>query len=207
MKAPAVPVYSCATAGPMGEDVESIRRLAVEQWVSPVAFRSTVEAMYEDGVRVFVEVGAKGNLTGFVEDTLRGRPQFAVAANVARRAGVTQLNHLVAALYAQGVPLRADHLYARRRPSRTDLASDYQPPKVGPALAVGFPEMRLSDASSSSTAPRAGRRNPVEAFGPNGHRVLQAAAYSATRTASRPRTGTRTGIPRRTRSRPPTAQR
>ncbi len=37
-----------------------------------------------DGVRVFVEVGARGNLTGFVEDTLRGRPHFAVAPSLPR---------------------------------------------------------------------------------------------------------------------------
>ncbi len=125
---------------------ETIRRLAVEQWVSTVAFRSTVEAMYADGVRLFVEVGARGNLTGFVEDTLRGRPHFAVAANVARRSGISQVNHLVAALYAQGVAIRPDHLYARRRPQNIDLASDFQPPRPGPPLAIGFPEMTLSKA-------------------------------------------------------------
>ena len=146
LKAPTVPVYSCAVAGPMGENIETIRRLAVEQWVSPVAFRSTVEAMHADGVRLFVEVGARGNLTGFVEDTLRGRPHFAVAANVARRTGITQLNHLVAALYAQGVSIRPDHLYARRRPQQIDLATDFQSPRPGVPLAIGFPEMMLSEA-------------------------------------------------------------
>jgi acyl transferase domain-containing protein len=143
---PEIPLYSCATAGRMGEDVETIRRLAVEQWVSPVAFRSTIEAMHSGGVRLFVDVGARGNLTAFVEDTLRGRHHFAAAANVPRRSGLTQLNHLVAALYAQGVPIRPDHLYARRRPRRIDLSTDLPPPRPGLALALGFPEMSLSDA-------------------------------------------------------------
>jgi acyl transferase domain-containing protein/phosphopantetheinyl transferase len=145
MMKPSVPIYSCAVAGRMGEDVDAIRRLAVEQWVSPVAFRATIEAMHADGIRLFVEVGARGNLTGFVEDTLRGLPHFAIAANVPRRSGLTQLNHLVAALYAQGIALSSDHLYARRRPIRIDLAADYQPPDRGRPLAVGFPEMRLSE--------------------------------------------------------------
>ena len=52
------------------------------QWTRPVAFRDTIEAMYRDGLRVFVDVGARGNLCGFVEDILRGRPAFAVAANL-----------------------------------------------------------------------------------------------------------------------------
>ena len=144
MKPPAVPVYSCATAARMGTGVEDVRRLAVDQWVKPVAFRSTVEAMYEEGVRLFVDVGARGNLAGFVEDTLRGRPHYAVAANLPRRSGLTQLNHLVASLYAQGVDLDPAHLYARRRPVRIDLSQDFLPAEEGPPLAVGFPEMRLS---------------------------------------------------------------
>ena len=144
MRTPRVPVYSCASADVMGEDVEEIRRLAVEQWVRPVAFRSTIETMHRDGFRVFVEVGARGNLSSFVEDTLRGKPHFAVAANMPRRAGVTQLNHLAASLYAQGVSLRPDVLYVRRRPQRIDLSVDRQPSRVERMLEVGFPEMRLS---------------------------------------------------------------
>ena len=141
---PRVPIYSCAIAGRMADRVEAIRRLAIEQWALPVAFRSTIEAMHADGIRVFVEVGARGNLTGFVEDILRGRPHFAVAANLPRRSGLTQLNHLVASLYAQGVVIRPDHLYARRRPARIDLDRDLPAPLAGSALKVGFPEMRLS---------------------------------------------------------------
>ena len=51
---------------------KSIREIAVEQWAAPVAFRQTVEAMHNDGVRTFVEIGARGNLTAFVDDILRG---------------------------------------------------------------------------------------------------------------------------------------
>jgi acyl transferase domain-containing protein len=145
-RTPEIPVYSCATARVLPRDVESVRGLAVEQWVRPVAFRSTVQAMYDDGVRIFLELGVRGHLTGYVEDTLRGRPHFAIPANLPRRAGVTQLNHVVAALYAHGVSVRPEILYARRSPRRVDLARDFEAPKPAPALAVGFPEMRLSEA-------------------------------------------------------------
>jgi acyl transferase domain-containing protein/phosphopantetheinyl transferase len=141
---PKRPLYSCALAGRMPDDPEAIRRLAVEQWARPVAFRETIERMYDDGVRLFVEVGARGNLTGFVEDILRGRPAFAVAANLPRRSGLTQLNHLVAALFAQGIALRPDFLYARRRPVRVDLAGPPRRKATPFALKVGFPAMRLS---------------------------------------------------------------
>ena len=54
----------------------------VEHWTSPVRFRETIDALYEDGARVFVEVGPRGNMTAFIDDILRGRPHCAVASNV-----------------------------------------------------------------------------------------------------------------------------
>ncbi len=107
-------------AGGCPSDPDAIRELAVAQWTQTVAFRETIEAMHADGLRLFVDVGARGNLAGFVEDTLRGKPSFAVAANLPRRAGLTQLNHLVAATFAHGASLKTDYLYARRRPRAID---------------------------------------------------------------------------------------
>ena len=146
LAAPRIPLYSCSIARRMPDDPEAIRRIAAGQWTRPVAFRETVEAMHDDGIRVFVDVGARGSLAGFVDDILRGRPAFAAAAHVPRRSGINQLNHLVAALFAQHVPLRADHLYQRRRPALLDLGAPIPTPLPGPILPLGFPEMRPSDA-------------------------------------------------------------
>jgi malonyl CoA-acyl carrier protein transacylase/phosphopantetheinyl transferase len=141
--APTIPLYSCCSAGRVPDDPAEVRRLALAQWTRPVEFRRTVEALHADGLRVFIDVGARGNLAGFVEDTLRGKPAFAVAANLPRRPGLTQLNHLVASLFAQGVPLTPDIMFARRRPVLVDL--DESPPRpAGMELKIGFPEMTLS---------------------------------------------------------------
>jgi malonyl CoA-acyl carrier protein transacylase len=162
LQAPRVPIYSCSTAGRMGESAEELRRAAVAQWTRVVSFRDTIEAMYRDGSRVFVDVGARGNLCGYVEDILRGRPAFAVAANLPRRSGTEQLNHLVASLYAHGLMLDPSYLYARRRPQRIDLDSAPEPTRFVPGLELGFPEMKLSDGlvarlrQRSSTATQEG---------------------------------------------------
>jgi acyl transferase domain-containing protein/phosphopantetheinyl transferase (holo-ACP synthase) len=106
---PKTRVYSCSNGERMPDEPEAIRRL---------------------GLRVFVDVGARGNLCGYVDDALRGKPVFAVAANLARRSGTKQLNHLVASLFAQGMPIDAAYLYARRRPQRIDLAGEPAPPQT-----------------------------------------------------------------------------
>jgi acyl transferase domain-containing protein/phosphopantetheinyl transferase len=145
LSAPRVPIYSCASGRRMPEDPCAIRALAVDQWTRTVSFRETIEAMYADGLRLFVDVGARGNLAGFVEDILRGKPAFAVAANLPRRSGLAQLNHLVAATFAQGAQLQVDYLYARRRPRVVDWNAPEPSARTTVELAIGFPELEFSD--------------------------------------------------------------
>ena len=108
------PVYSCTSVGPYPDGIEAIKELFVQHWIRPVRFRDTVEKMHQDGVRVFVEVGPRGNLTAFVDDILRSEPHLAINSNVPRRSGISQLNHLVGLLAAQRVEINLDYLYARR---------------------------------------------------------------------------------------------
>jgi len=140
-------IYSCSSSELMPSDPAAIRRLAASQWTRPVAFRETIEAMHRDGFRVFVDVGARGNLSGYVDDILRNKPAFAVAAHLPRRSGTSQLNHLVASLFAQGIRIDPTYLYARRRPSRINLNAKPTTAKPAVGLALGFPEMRLSEGT------------------------------------------------------------
>jgi acyl transferase domain-containing protein/phosphopantetheinyl transferase len=159
ISAPKVPIYSCTTVSLYPSDLAEIRELFVSHWVRPVRFRETIEKMYADGVRVFVEVGPRGNLTAFVDDILRGAPHFAVPSNVPRRSGITQLNHLCAQLAAQGIPMRLDFLYARRTPRRLswDTQEAPAPPKAGASmkLILGVPQLRVSPRKPRPEQPAA----------------------------------------------------
>lgn len=156
MAAPAVEVYSCATATPYPDNAQECRDLAVAQWTRPVRFRGTIEAMYEAGARVFVEVGPRGNLTGFVENTLRGRAAVAVATNTRERSGLTQLNHAIGLLRAHGVPVNADFLYARRAPHRLTLNRSGRPEATGRVgdvkLSLRLPRLRLPSSPFAGAA-------------------------------------------------------
>ncbi len=147
--APAVETWSCTIMSPFPRDADAIRKLAVEHWERPVEFTKTIEAMYAAGVRLFVEVGPRGNLTAFVDDILRGRPYLALPANVQRRSGITQLNHLVGVLAAQGIPMRLDYLYARRGPKELPIDSPREVeiekrPSAPIKLNTGWPPMIIS---------------------------------------------------------------
>lgn len=99
---PKVSAYSCATVMPFPTEPDAIRTLLVGQWTQPVRFRETVERLYADGIRTFVEVGPGGQLTGFVRDILRGRDALAVATNMENRNTITQLRCFLAQMFVRG---------------------------------------------------------------------------------------------------------
>jgi malonyl CoA-acyl carrier protein transacylase len=108
---PHTPVYCCSTGEEFPSNADAIRDLAVNHWVSPVEFTKMVDAMYADGVRMFVEAGPRGNLSAFTEDILRGRQFAAIPANVPRKSGPTQINHLIGQLAVHQVPVNLNHLF------------------------------------------------------------------------------------------------
>jgi malonyl CoA-acyl carrier protein transacylase len=158
--APHTPVYSCSTGRRFPDDPERIRELAVNHWVSPVAFAGMIEAMYADGVRLFVEAGPRGNLSAFVEDVLRGRPFAAIPANVPRKSGPTQLNHLVAQLVAHHVPLNLGHLYAGRVDGDMEWEQGEQPATLLPSPLVGEGPQPPDSFTPHPNPPPPGGREP-----------------------------------------------
>jgi malonyl CoA-acyl carrier protein transacylase/phosphopantetheinyl transferase len=107
---PRLPVYSCTTARLFPSRPEEMRELALDHWRSPVEFTALVRQLHRDGVRVFVEVGPRNNLTSFVDDILRTEPHLAAASNVPHRSAFVQLCHLAAELVAHHVPVRLEAL-------------------------------------------------------------------------------------------------
>jgi acyl transferase domain-containing protein len=133
-------LYSCVTAGPYPQDPEEIRSLAAVQWSNTVRFRETIQGMYRDGVRLFVEIGPRSNLTGFTDDVLRSKPHVAIPSNVQHRSGILQLHHMLGQLVAHGLNPRLEHLYARRAPRPIGEKSK---PRRMLALATGLQPVRL----------------------------------------------------------------
>jgi acyl transferase domain-containing protein len=111
---PASPAYSCATAAPFPREPEEIRDLLVSQWSAPVRFRDTIERLYSEGIRTFIEVGPGGRLTGFTRDILRGSDALAIATNIEGKDTLSQLRVFLAQLFVRGYPLDLKPFQARR---------------------------------------------------------------------------------------------
>jgi len=176
---PKTEIYSCTTAARYPSDIEEIRKLFVAHWVQPVLFTETIRKMYDDGVRLFVEAGPRGNLTAFISDILRGRPHLAMPANLPRRSGITQINHLVGALAAQRVGMRLDYLYARREPAAVDWENAAAPSgkraSAGMKLSLALPPMKVSPRPKKEVSPVSNGISP----GPKNGRMHDAPPHQA----------------------------
>lgn len=95
------PLWSATTLEVYPEGFEAIRQLSAEHLIKPVRFRELTEKLYAEGARVFIQVGS-GGLTGFIDDTLKGKDISTITANVPIRSGITQLQRVLAALFIEG---------------------------------------------------------------------------------------------------------
>lgn len=163
LASPKIAIYSSSTMGPYPADPKDIRNLLGNILSRPVEFRGSIEAVYERGARIFLEVGAGGRLTAFVDDILRGRPYVAVACDLPSQSGIHQLNHVLGILAAHGVGMRLDYLYERRSPMLASEVSvirhpageanrlgSRKPPPVEPDAGTGFED--TEEAPKQATA-------------------------------------------------------
>lgn len=140
---PAVPVVSCASTEAFASDPDAIRDLACEQWAAPVRFRETVLKLLDQGVRSFVEVGPSGNLTAFIQDTLKsagldGEAQ-ALAANSRRQNDQAGFLGLLGQLWCAGYAVDFTPVLREQRAGNA-VASKPEPP-----LATVLPMLHWPD--------------------------------------------------------------
>lgn len=142
---PALPLYSCADAAVVPGRASGVIAACLGQWTQTVLFDQTIEAMYADGIRIFIEVGARGLLAPQVGEQLGDRPHLALAANRIHRADILQLHHVLAQLAAHGIGCAATELH-RNRGSRLLALDrpDAAPPRAETVarLTAALPDIR-----------------------------------------------------------------
>lgn len=116
LAAPRLTVYGNADAQPYPADPDQIRQRLADHLTSPVRFRDEIEAMYERGVRVFIEVGAGSVLSGLTGQILGEREHLAVSLDRAGANGLDALNEALARLSAFGVAIGYGALRADEAP-------------------------------------------------------------------------------------------
>jgi acyl transferase domain-containing protein len=166
LQAARIPMWSATTCRPYPSDAEAVRQLAVDHLLHPVRFRELVRAMYDDGVRVFVQMGV-GSLVAFADDTLKGLPQLAVAAAASAHPGLAQLARAAAALWVEGVDVDIDQVFGPPPGGTSAPERDRPVAGSGPMmrLSLGTPFVRLP-ARTAPIEPQTSSATPTVADDP-----------------------------------------
>ncbi len=136
---------------------EAITRQALE----PIDFPATILQAWEDGVRVFVEHGPRGILTGAVGKILGDRPHLAVALDPQERRGLRALAESVCKLWVHGLPVDIDAFEARIRSLREQREPAPSDNTRKLTLAAHWPDIVTAPVLTPVSAPAAAVSAPV----------------------------------------------
>ncbi len=128
MGQPKIPVYANSTAEPYPKTPAAIKKLLAEQLALPVRFRDQIQAMADDGISVFVEVGAGSTLSSLTRSCLADSSNTVVALDTKNETGLQSFWQGIAALSLAGLPLDFPALWEQFEP---DLA-DFSKKPLGP---------------------------------------------------------------------------
>ena len=133
---PQIPFYSCVDGDPMGRSTSAVVAGLMDQMLEPLDFRAMIRRMYDDGCRLFVEVGARGLLSPLIGKVLAGRdPVAVIPMHILHRAGGVQVGQALGLLAANGVDIDYSGLRFFTHARRLDLSAPYVEEDAG-ALTV-----------------------------------------------------------------------
>jgi 3-hydroxymyristoyl/3-hydroxydecanoyl-(acyl carrier protein) dehydratase len=119
-----------------------------------IDFPRVVNSAYDDGARIFIEVGPGSSCTRMIDSILAGKSHFAQSACVPRQDEVTTFLRLLASLHAEGVPVDLSVLYDHPEPvvaatgPTITLPVGYHPePVVRPVVLEPEPEPMVVNAT------------------------------------------------------------
>lgn len=146
LRPPQLPVWSCSNASRYPDDIERMRRMTTELFTQPIYFKKTIQAMYAEGIKTFVEVGPKGVLTPLISDVLQNQPHVAVATDCAQGSSLTQLIRCLAVLASHGHRVDLAYLFRRRSPVRIDFnAATVSQKNHTVKLDLKYPQVTLAE--------------------------------------------------------------
>lgn len=166
MKPAQFKVFANTTAQPYPTEPKAMQTLLAQQLISPVRFADQIEAMYSEGVRLFVEVGPRQTLTGLTRQILDQRPHLAIACDAPERPGLSQLQHGLAQLFVHSVGVNLKRLFSGRKTRSLNLEALVAESADSPPATAWW--VNGSRARSVQSPPETPHRPPLAAINLNG---------------------------------------
>ncbi|MFH2219899.1 MAG: beta-ketoacyl synthase N-terminal-like domain-containing protein [Pseudomonadota bacterium] len=103
--------YSCALERSYDVTSDSAASSILKQAVSGFDFTKLIERAYQDGIRIFLEMGPHASCTGMIGRILDRRPHLSVSASMRGENEFFTILKFLGELIAQRVPVDLDRLY------------------------------------------------------------------------------------------------
>jgi len=100
---PAIDFYSSISRSKLPLDSRAIAENSTAVCCRHVDFPGTVETVYSDGARIFIELGANATCSGWIDTILAGRPHLAVSIDHKGKTNGQAILELLAQLLSHGV--------------------------------------------------------------------------------------------------------
>jgi len=108
---PGVRFYSAAEYGPLTLDSDTIAHSVARVYCQPLDFPRLVQRVYDEGGRIFVELGPARNCSHWIDSILKGRDYTAMSINKKGAPDQASLLRVLAQLLSHRVPLNLAPLY------------------------------------------------------------------------------------------------
>lgn len=149
VRQPDVTFYSAADYAPLRVEQESLADELARMCCAPVDFPRLVEGVYQDGGRIFVELGPMGTCTRWIQRILRGKPNTAVAINGTGTSDFEGVLAVLARLIAHRVPVDLAPFFADVAPVRVPVRLQLSSPPSSQAV----PSTRPASPDSAPVEP------------------------------------------------------
>ena len=108
---PNIDFYSSITNSKIKLDSDTIARNSTEVCCNAVDFPKTVRAVYQDGAKIFIEVGTNATCTGWINDILKSEEHLAISIDNKGKTAAQSIIELLAQLTSHGIDLDLSTLY------------------------------------------------------------------------------------------------
>jgi acyl transferase domain-containing protein/3-hydroxymyristoyl/3-hydroxydecanoyl-(acyl carrier protein) dehydratase len=116
-------VYSTFNQKELSADTEDLARNITNIFTKPVNFQKVTEKVYDDGGRIFINIGTHAILSGWIKETLKGKNILVLGSFGERIPCEIGITRLLAALLAHGVPVDYGSLYQKVLTKRDNTRS------------------------------------------------------------------------------------
>jgi PfaB family protein len=106
--------YSCALGRSFKLTANKAADAILNQALNGFDFTATVNQAYQDGVRVFLEMGPYSSCTRMIDSILQDKPHLALSACIRSEDDYTTIIKVLAALIAERVPVDLENLYGHK---------------------------------------------------------------------------------------------